>query len=130
MSHLILTGRAAGFALTSAVLASLLLGCNDSSDSSPLVLGDDIQMNQVQYLGSHNSYHIRAQQDLFDLLLAFIPDVAPTLDYTHVPLQEQFDVQGIRQIELDVFDDPQGKLYANRAARTGAKGERFMGVSP
>lgn len=118
MSHLILTGRAAVFALTSAVLASLLMGCNDSSDSSPLVLGDDIQMNQVQYLGSHNSYHIRAQQDLFDLLLAFIPDVAPTLDYTHVPLQEQFDVQGIRQIELDVFDDPQGKLYANRAART------------
>ena len=118
MSHLILTGRAAVFALTSAVLASLLMGCNDSSDSSPLVLGDDIQMNQVQYLGSHNSYHIRAQQDLFDLLLAFIPDVAPTLDYTHVPLQEQFDAQGIRQIELDVFDDPQGKLYANRAART------------
>ena len=118
MSHLILTGRAAVFALTSAVLASLLTGCNDSSDSSPLVLGDDIQMNQVQYLGSHNSYHIRAQQDLFDLLLAFIPDVAPTLDYTHVRLQEQFDVQGIRQIELDVFDDPQGKLYANRAART------------
>ncbi|MBK6741113.1 MAG: phosphatidylinositol-specific phospholipase C1-like protein [Haliea sp.] len=118
MSHLILTGRAAVFALTSAVLASLLTGCNDSSDSSPLVLGDDIQMNQVQYLGSHNSYHIRAQQDLFDLLLAFIPDVAPTLDYTHVPLQEQFDAQGIRQIELDVFDDPQGKLYANRAART------------
>ncbi|MBK6511159.1 MAG: phosphatidylinositol-specific phospholipase C1-like protein [Haliea sp.] len=118
MSHLILTGRAAVFALTSAVLASLLMGCNDSSDSSPLVLGDDIQMNQVQYLGSHNSYHVRAQQDLFDLLLAFIPDVAPTLDYTHVPLQEQFDAQGIRQIELDVFDDPQGKLYANRAART------------
>ena len=47
MSHLILTGRAAVFALTSAVLASLLTGCNDSSDSSPLVPGDDMQMNQV-----------------------------------------------------------------------------------
>jgi hypothetical protein len=118
MSHLILTCRAAAFALAAAVLASPLTGCSDSSDSSPLVLGDDIQMNHVQYLGSHNSYHIRAQQDLFDLLLAFIPDVAPTLDYSHIPLQEQFDTQGIRQIELDVFDDPQGKLYANRSART------------
>jgi hypothetical protein len=75
-------------------------------------------MNQVQYLGSHNSYHIRARQDLFDVLLSFIPDVAPTLDYSHVPLQEQFESQGIRQIELDVFDDPQGGLFANHPART------------
>lgn len=75
-------------------------------------------MNQVQYLGTHNSYHIRAKQDLFDVLLAFLPDLAPTLDYTHVPLPEQFDNQGIRQIELDVFDDPQGGLYANHPART------------
>ncbi len=51
-----------------------------------------------------------------NLLLAFIPDIAPTLDYTHIPLQEQFDTQGIRQIELDIFDDPEGGLYANRPA--------------
>jgi hypothetical protein len=105
-------------ALAAAVLASLLTGCNDSSDSSPLILGDDIQMNQLQYLGTHNSYHIRPKQDVFDLLLAFIPDVAPTLDYSHIPLQEQFDTQGIRQIELDVFDDPQGGLYASHPVRT------------
>lgn len=106
-------------ALVAAVLASLLTtGCDDSSDSSPLILGDDIRMNQVQYLGTHNSYHIRPKQDVFELLLAFIPDVAPTLDYTHIPLQEQFDTQGIRQIELDIFDDPQGKLYANHPVRT------------
>ena len=75
-------------------------------------------MNQVQYLGSHNSYHIRPKQDQFELLLAFIPDEAPGLDYSHVPLQQQFDTQGIRQIELDVFDDPQGGLYANHPVRT------------
>ena len=98
--------------------AFLLTGCSDGSDFQPSLPGDDILMNQVQYLGTHNSYHIAPRDDLFDLLLAFIPDVAPTLDYTHIPLQEQFDTQGIRQIELDIFDDPDGGLYANRPALT------------
>jgi hypothetical protein len=102
------------------IMAALLLlaGCSDSSDSDPIILDNDIRMNQVQYLGTHNSYHIRPRDGLFDLLLAFIPDVAPTLDYSHIPLQEQFDTQGIRQIELDIFDDPEGSLYANRPALT------------
>jgi Phosphoinositide phospholipase C, Ca2+-dependent len=101
-----------------ALLLPILAGCSDSSDSSPPVVVDDLRMNQVQYLGTHNSYHIAPRADLFELLLAFIPDVAPTLDYTHIPLQEQFETQGIRQIELDIFDDPEGGLYANRPALT------------
>ncbi len=104
--------------LLSAMLLPVLGGCSNSSDSPPDVPGDDILMNQVQYLGTHNSYHMQTRADVFELLLAFIPDVAPTLEYTHIPLQEQFDTQGIRQIELDVFDDPQGGLYANHPVRT------------
>jgi hypothetical protein len=104
--------------LAGATALILLNGCSDSTDSEPGVPDDGTLMNQVQYLGSHNSYHVRAQQDLFEVLLAFIPDLAPTLDYSHVPLQEQFATQGIRQIELDVFDDPQGGLYASHPART------------
>lgn len=75
-------------------------------------------MNQVQYLGTHNSYHIRPLQDAFDLLLGFDDKLARTLDYTHIPLQDQFDSQGIRQIELDVFHDPLGGLYANHPVRS------------
>lgn len=101
-----------------ALCLALLAGCSDSSDSNPIIIDDDTRMNHVQYLGTHNSYHLRARDDLFDVLLAFIPDQAPTLDYSHIPLQEQFDTQGIRQIELDIFDDPQGGLYANHPART------------
>ena len=106
--------------LLSGLVLNLLAGCSNSSNSSAdsSVSGDDILMNQLQYLGTHNSYHIRAKQDLFEVLLAFLPDLAPTLDYSHIPLQEQFQTQGIRQIELDVFDDPQGGLYANHVART------------
>jgi hypothetical protein len=36
--------------------------------------------------------------------------------YTHPPLAFQFQAQGIRQIELDVFADPDGGLYATRIA--------------
>jgi Phosphoinositide phospholipase C, Ca2+-dependent len=118
-------------ALLSGLVLTLLAGCSDSSNSSQesTASGDGILMNQLQYLGTHNSYHIRAKQDLFDLLLAFIPDLAPTLDYTHIPLQEQFETQNIRQIELDVFDDPQGGLYANHVARTLFEEDAASGIA-
>lgn len=110
--------KTASTGVIAALLLPLLAGCNNSSDSNPIIIGDDTRMNQVQYLGTHNSYHVRARDDLFDLLLAFDPDLAATLDYSHIPLQEQFETQGIRQIELDIFDDPAGGLYANRPALT------------
>jgi hypothetical protein len=97
---------------------ALVSGCSDSSNSSPNPPVNGTLMNQVQYLGTHNSYHIRAQQDAFDLLSAFDANLARTLDYTHRPLQEQFEILGIRQIELDIFHDPEGGLYANRSVRT------------
>lgn len=106
--------------LLAACLSLLSGGCSNSSDpsGSPKLSGDDILMNQLQYLGTHNSYHIRAQEDAFNLLFNFLPELATTLDYTHIPLQQQFETQGIRQIELDVFDDPQGGLYASHPVRT------------
>jgi hypothetical protein len=74
-----------------------------------------VSLNQVQVLGSHNSYHIQPAPSL-DLLLRLSDPPGPELslvwEYTHVPLDEQFSFQGIRQIELDVFLDPAGGLYA------------------
>ncbi len=109
--------------LLSTTLLAGLSGCNNSSDWSLELPSEDTLINEVQYLGSHNSYHIQPRADVFELLLAFIPDLAATLEYTHIPLQEQFDTQGIRQIELDVFDDPEGGLYANHPIRTFLTGE-------
>jgi hypothetical protein len=77
-----------------------------------------LRLNNLQYLGTHNSYHIQPRKELFDLLLVFDRDLILTLEYTHIPLTEQFDTQGIRQIELDIFHDPEGGLYAERQERT------------
>lgn len=72
-----------------------------------------VHLNEVQALGTHNSYHIRPREPLWSVLLAFLP-IFYQLDYTHLPLDQQFETQGIRQIELDVFADPAGGLFANR----------------
>ncbi|WP_319420776.1 Ca2+-dependent phosphoinositide-specific phospholipase C [Pleurocapsa sp. FMAR1] len=74
----------------------------------------DLKLNQVQSLGTHNSYHIRPAPSLSKALsdanwLARV--LLGTFEYTHSSLSEQFDM-GVRQIELDMMLDPEGGLYA------------------
>jgi len=75
---------------------------------------DTLRLNQIQVVGSHNSYHLQPRAELLQVLLRF-GDLAQGLEYTHPPLDEQFETQGVRQIELDVWADPAGGLFANRA---------------
>ncbi len=72
-----------------------------------------VHLNEIQVLGSHNSFHIRPLEPLWTALLNFIY-IFYQIDYTHIPLDQQYETQGIRQIELDVWADPQGGLYATR----------------
>jgi len=118
MATLKTTNRLRNILVFGTLLLPLLSGCNNSSDLSLEQPGDDVLMNQVQYLGTHNSYHIEPRADLLDRLSDFDSDLAQSLEYTHIPLREQFDKQGIRQIELDIFDDPDGGRYANRMVLT------------
>ncbi len=74
-----------------------------------------LDLGQIQSLGTHNSYHVMPRQALFDLLVLFIPE-AIGWEYTHRSLDLQFEEQGVRQIELDVFADPVGGLYSIRPA--------------
>src|SRR4029453_13587342 len=74
---------------------------------------DCVALNQVPVLGSPNSYHIEPRPALFAALLAFSP-IFSEIEYTPLLLSRQFGEQGIRQIEIDVFADPMGGLYARR----------------
>jgi hypothetical protein len=80
--------------------------------------GGEVRLNQIQVIGSHNSYHIAPAPAMLSLVAATRPNSARSLEYTHRPLGEQFGAQGVRQIELDVFADPQGGLYAEPKLRT------------
>jgi hypothetical protein len=76
-------------------------------------LDDTLRLHQVLMLGSHNSYKVYPYQQVLDGLRPDIPIVVAGLEYGHRPLTEQFDELGVRQIELDVWADPEGGRYAN-----------------
>jgi hypothetical protein len=73
----------------------------------------DVRLNQIQVIGTHNSYHRAPDGAVMAFLKSVQPKQARALAYTHRPLAEQFAALGIRQIELDVFADPAGGLYAD-----------------
>ena len=75
----------------------------------------ELAINHVQVLGSHNSYHLKPDQALFDALAALAPELAESIEYSHRPLTEQLEAFGIRQFEIDVHADPEGSLFSTRA---------------
>lgn len=101
--------------LTLLTLTSFLFACSSSSD--PGTAQDQLlRMNEIQVLGTHNSYHIQPRDRILELLAVFdSQETADSLEYTALSLEEQFD-HGVRQLELDVFADPEGGMYATRRA--------------
>ncbi len=75
-------------------------------------LDSTLRLNQVQVLGSHNSYHGQPFPQILEKLRQVDPRDAIGLDYSHRPLPAQFTL-GIRQLELDVWSDPKGGKYAH-----------------
>jgi len=75
-------------------------------------LDSTLRLNQVQELGSHNSYHAEPYPQILAKLRQVDPPDAVGLDYGHRPLPQQFAL-GVRQIELDVWSDPLGGKYAH-----------------
>ena len=80
-------------------------------------LGNEPRFNQLQVIGSHNSYHRAPEKAVWEMIVSRNPQRAQALDYTHRPLAEQFATLLIRQVELDVYADPKGGLFAKPAAR-------------
>ena len=72
---------------------------------------DELRFNEIQVLGSHNSYKQAIDPELFATVIKSNPALAQSLDYAHLRLEEQLDM-GVRALELDVFYDPEGGRYA------------------
>jgi hypothetical protein len=79
-------------------------------------------LNQIQVVGSHNSYHELAPESERAVRRAVAGGAEDSLEYNHVPLPEQFEDQKVRQIELDAFVDTNGGLYANPLLRAATGG--------
>jgi hypothetical protein len=92
------------------VLDIFIAGCSTPSPTA------GVRLNQIQVIGTHNSYHLRADDSLMKLIAAPDPQAARDLDYSHRPLREQLSQLGIRQLELDCYADPEGGnlIYCER----------------
>jgi Phosphoinositide phospholipase C, Ca2+-dependent len=80
-----------------------------------------VRMNEVQVIGTHNSYHreiSRQEQALYDELIQRPNDYDDFLAYSHAAIPNQFARQDVRGLELDLLPDPQGGLFAEPLLRT------------
>ncbi len=102
-----------------AILAALAIaaGCDlETPSETPgchmAAIDRTVKMNQVQMIGTHNSYKRAIAPAEMVLLKASSPKSAIGLDYAHPPLTEQL-AAGARALELDVLYDPAGGRYAD-----------------
>lgn len=93
----------------------LLLAFAVAPVHSALAQDATLRMNQIQVIGSHNSYHAGLTPGVTTLIDRTNPKAVRSLDYSHPALPVQFD-NGVRQIELDTYADSKGGRYAHLAA--------------
>jgi len=72
----------------------------------------DLKLNQIQIVGTHNSYHAGIAPNEVKVWQAKYAKAYLGLEYTHPALTVQLD-SGVRQLELDVYADSQGGRYAH-----------------
>lgn len=126
-----------GAAMTAAAAALLASGALAGAPNTQA--GDDLPINAVQVVGTHNSYALPADARVMEtmaprltaLMAAMkskmsreqsaamadehpggLTDMAQTLDYVQMPLQAQLR-SGVRSVEIDLQPDPRGGAYAD-----------------
>lgn len=79
-----------------------------------LRIGDttSLRLNQIQVVGTHNSYKVAIDTALMSIIRKMNPAAALSLSYAHLPITEQLD-KGARNLELDVYYDPKGGRFAD-----------------
>ena len=120
--------------------ATLLAGVAAAQGEKPVAAPSDaLPINQIQVVGTHNSYAIPADPRVTALMaprlsaliqkmgMATTPaqravmedehpgalaDMAKALDYVQMPLQAQLR-SGVRSLEIDMQPDPKGGAYAD-----------------
>jgi hypothetical protein len=79
----------------------------DSAESNA-----SVRINEIQLIGTHNSYHAGLAPSEGKLMLDKNPKLYRALEYRHRPLDQQL-TSGVRQIELDIYADSEGGRYAH-----------------
>jgi hypothetical protein len=83
-------------------------GTSNQSDTTH----NELRLNEIQILGSHNSYKVAIDSALLNLIAAKDEETARSLDYAHIPITQQLDM-GLRNLEYDIFHDPKGGRFTD-----------------
>lgn len=97
------------------LISTILVVSGACSSNEPI-----LSMNDMQVLGSHNSYKLDIDEPLKEMLEQASPGSVYGLEYSHVSLTKQLDL-GLRKLEIDLVYDPKGSLYANPYGYTQLK---------
>lgn len=93
--------------------------------SLPLMRADvgdeNTPINKIQVIGSHNSYKKAIDPNLYKAMLARNPNVY-TLDYEHIPLDQQLSL-GLRNLEIDIYADSKGGKFAHPKGMDAVPGQ-------
>jgi hypothetical protein len=98
-----------------ALCSSLLLIAVHPFAAAQTDLDNSVRMNQIQVIGTHNSYHAGIAPSEVKLMMKSNPQRYAAFEYRHHPLDQQLN-SGARQIELDIYADSTGGRYAHPAA--------------
>ncbi|WBQ04660.1 phosphatidylinositol-specific phospholipase C1-like protein [Kribbella sp. CA-293567] len=79
-------------------------------DAAAKTSGGAVRMNQLQQIGSHNSYHRELSPNEQKAQQQLNPG-SVDLWYSHASIPQQLTDQNVRTLELDLFPDPAGGLY-------------------
>lgn len=84
---------------------------------------DSLKLNQIQCIGSHNSYKQAIDPALFSLLKRTDSLRFKAIEYSHISLTDQLNF-GLQNLEIDVYADAKGGKYAHPMGLMLAKGQQ------
>jgi len=86
--------------------AGVIAGQTNSSQDT------QIHLNQIQVIGSHNSYNLGFAPSEEKFASSQNPREYEALEYRHATLTSQLN-GGVRQLEIDIVQDPRGGRFAH-----------------
>ena len=95
-------------------VAGLMAVCGSGVGLAQTTAAQDkvVRLNQIQVIGSHNSYNLGFAPSEEKFTRMKDPKGYEGLEYHHATLTKQLD-GGVRQLEIDIAQDPEGGRFAH-----------------
>jgi hypothetical protein len=91
----------------------------------PIRASRELQVNELQLLGTHNSYHLAPDKVAMELIRSVVPSEAKAIDVSQRVISDQLSQLGVRHLELDLYLDPKGGLFSKPAAYSMALDQKI-----